>query len=96
MITCPYCNGRAILKDATVVYGSSSNYGKLYVCENFPKCDSYVGAYPNGNPKGRLANKKLMNKSESEAHIGKFDVRECQILIKKLKDLNINQLTFSL
>lgn len=31
----------------------------MVVCDGFPKCDSYVGTHEDGEPLGRLANKKL-------------------------------------
>ena len=40
----------------------------MFVCENFPKCDSYVGCHPNTTkPLGRMANKKLRT-MKSKAH----------------------------
>jgi len=57
-IKCPYCGGFAELKDSSVVYGKS--YGNIYVCENYPKCDSYVGVHKRNNkPLGSLASQYL-------------------------------------
>jgi ssDNA-binding Zn-finger/Zn-ribbon topoisomerase 1 len=48
------------------VYGKS--YGKVYVCDNFPDCDSYVGVHRGTNrPLGTLANKEL-RKARMECH----------------------------
>lgn len=54
-ITCPYCNSNAELKDASCIY-RRSGYGMVYVCANFPECDSYVGVHENSTrPKGSMA-----------------------------------------
>ncbi len=56
---CPYCGNRVSLVDAIVVY-SKLGYGKLWLCENYPVCDSYVGAHnQDDSPKGTLANSQL-------------------------------------
>lgn len=56
---CPYCGGDILFKkDSSYIY--SKNYGPIYVCENYPKCNSYVGTHPNTSiPLGRLANAEL-------------------------------------
>lgn len=65
---CPYCGGKAQLRDASSIYHSFKYRGKMFVCENFPKCDSYVGCHPNTTkPLGRMANKKLRT-MKSKAH----------------------------
>ena len=65
---CPYCGGKAHLRDSSSVYHNFNYKGKMYVCENFPKCDSYVGCHPNTTkPLGRMANKKLRT-MKSKAH----------------------------
>jgi len=57
-LTCQYCNGKAILKDSAIVYGRS--YGNLFICENFPTCDTYVGVHRDRDePLGTLANREL-------------------------------------
>lgn len=62
-LRCPYCGGTAILRDASYVYGKTAREGKLYVCSNYPACDSYVGVHPHTIlPKGTLANKELRRK----------------------------------
>ena len=56
---CPYCEGEVSLKDSAVIYNGTS-YGDVYICENFPECDSYVGVHKGTDkPKGTLANKQL-------------------------------------
>ena len=67
-LKCPYCGGKAHLRDASYIYHSFKYKGKMFVCENFPKCDSYVGCHPNTTkPLGRMANKKLRT-MKSKAH----------------------------
>ena len=67
-LKCPYCGGKAQLRDASSIYHSFKYRGKMFVCENFPKCDSYVGCHPNTTkPLGRMANKKLRT-MKSKAH----------------------------
>lgn len=57
-MNCPYCNGQAILKDSSIVYGRS--YGMIWICENYPKCDSFVGTHKATlKPLGTLANAEL-------------------------------------
>jgi hypothetical protein len=55
---CPYCQSKTILQPDTYIYNRS--YGNpLYVCQNYPFCDSYVGTHNDGSPKGIPANKQL-------------------------------------
>ena len=58
---CPYCKSDSILVDASSVYGPKYE-GKfcLWICENYPDCDAYVGVtegFP--SPVGTLANAEL-------------------------------------
>jgi len=54
-VICPYCNSEAKFTSSIKVY--RKDYGKIWLCSNYPKCDSYVGAHKgNGEPKGTLAN----------------------------------------
>lgn len=58
-LTCPYCGGKAPLESTTIIY-QGRDFGLAYICENYPKCDAYVGVHKNsGKPLGRLANKEL-------------------------------------
>ena len=62
-VTCPYCGAHAVLRDASFVYGEAALVDKLYVCSNYPACDSYVGVFRNSEkPKGTLADSELRNK----------------------------------
>lgn len=71
---CPYCGGDVILRNSDYVYGNNKkDYGKLWVCVNYPKCSSYVGCHKGTTtPLGRLANQRL-RRLRSEAH-KQFDV----------------------
>lgn len=58
-VNCPYCNEAAILESSRRVY-SGRDYGLMYICSNYPACDSYVGIHKGtAKPLGRLANKEL-------------------------------------
>lgn len=62
---CPYCGAQAILRPASWVHGKSEqSQGKhLYVCRNWPKCDSYVAVHEGDlTPMGTLANTELRHK----------------------------------
>lgn len=62
-IKCPYCGQPAVLRPASYVYKDRAKEEHLYVCSNFPNCNSYVGVYPGTlKPKGTLANGDLRNK----------------------------------
>ena len=72
-VRCPYCGAKAFLTDSTLVY-HTPKYGNMYVCSNFPKCDSYVGCHPNSTrPLGRLANRRLRNlRTSAHDHFDKL------------------------
>lgn len=58
-MNCPYCGSNVSLRESTVVYRRDYGY-KLWVCDNYPMCDAYVGAHKGSDrPKGTLANKTL-------------------------------------
>ena len=58
--TCPYCKQKAVLQSSEVVYGKGRNFGNIWVCKNYPSCDSYVGCHKGGSiPLGTLANAEL-------------------------------------
>ena len=65
---CPYCGSKLLLKNSNEVYNNSKYYGKMWVCKNYPKCDSYVGCHKDTDiPLGRPANKRLRT-LKKEAH----------------------------
>ncbi len=54
--SCPYCNSVAVLRPAVDIYKYENNYGPLWACASYPKCDAYVGCHPGTEkPLGRLA-----------------------------------------
>lgn len=68
MMTCPYCGAEAVLVDSSKIYHTGKYHGKMWVCSNYPKCDSYVGCHPNTTrPLGRLSNARLRC-LKTEAH----------------------------
>ena len=59
IMNCPYCKSPARLADSVLIYGNRS-YGYVYVCQNYPKCDAYVGCHRGSKtPFGALANRQL-------------------------------------
>lgn len=62
-IRCPYCGSLASKRPASYIYGESADKNKyLFVCDCYPKCNSYVAATEKGQPMGTLANKELRQK----------------------------------
>ncbi len=63
-IRCPYCGSLASKRPASFIYGKRANSDAyLYVCDKYPKCNSYVAAHKdNGLPMGTLANERLRRK----------------------------------
>ena len=55
---CPYCGSEVEYAPAAKVY-KKPGYGFLYLCSDFPSCDSYVSAGDDGKPMGTLANREL-------------------------------------
>lgn len=59
---CPYC-GSEVNYHETSTFIYKTNYGGVYACSKFPKCDAYVGELKfsggEGKPSGTLANKPL-------------------------------------
>lgn len=72
---CPYCGGKTVLTDSSIVYESNS-YGNIVICVNFPMCNSYVGVHKNGEwmnyPLGRLAD-TVLRQVKKKAH-DRFDM----------------------
>lgn len=71
MKKCPYCGADVLIKDASFVYqhtAKAKQWGKIWVCSNYPKCDAYVGCHKGTEiPLGRLANARLRT-LKKEAH----------------------------
>lgn len=69
---CPHCGAAMILRPAAEIYRDCQNDRKLYVCHNYPACNTYVAAHPGTNqPMGVPANGDLRN-LRIQAH-RKFD-----------------------
>lgn len=69
-MNCPYCNAEMKLTDGSEVYGRS--FGNMYVCSNFPDCDTYIGCYKGTEiPLGIPANAET-RKARMQLH-GVFD-----------------------
>jgi len=65
---CPYDGARVELVPSTKIYGAGRDYGWMYACVNWPKCDSYVGCHRGTKrPLGRLSNKEL-REAKNAAH----------------------------
>lgn len=66
---CQYCGSVARFRDAQVVYGAGrADFGHMWVCANYPRCDAYVGCHrSSGKPLGCLANPEL-RKAKKAAH----------------------------
>ncbi len=60
---CPYCNTPSVLCDASAVYGPTyAGRFNMWVCANYPDCDSYVGVHKDQaipKPLGTMANAEL-------------------------------------
>ncbi len=57
---CPYCGARTELRSADGIYQENRNDTMLYVCKNYPMCDTYVRVVPGTTrPMGSLANGRL-------------------------------------
>lgn len=64
---CPYCGSTSVLESSKKVY-NGQDYGLMYICANYPKCDAYVGVHKgSARPLGRLANSEL-RKWKKKAH----------------------------
>ena len=63
-VKCPICGAHATLRPTAYVYGDADKTaGFLYVCDRYPRCDSYVGAHRKTlAPMGTLADGNLRHK----------------------------------
>lgn len=82
---CPYCGSRALLRPASVVYGTKAadHAAPYYVCARFPVCDAYVAAHKRTRlPMGSLANAELRRK-RIQAHAALDRLWEDGLMSKK-------------
>lgn len=57
---CPYCGGRALLRPSIYINNFRYKNNKVWVCENYPRCNTYVSCHPNSDvPEGTLAREDL-------------------------------------
>lgn len=62
-IYCPYCHQKAVVVEAKKIVGDNKYHDLLYVCPNYPACNSYVGINKGTlQPSGSLANGDLRHK----------------------------------
>lgn len=63
-LRCPYCGGSVNFVSAKEIYGNTAEKGSyIYVCNNYPQCDSYVNADKKTlKPLGELADGSLRRK----------------------------------
>lgn len=65
---CPYCGSHTILRSGDEIYRENTRGEMLYVCKNYPACDSYVRTQRGTNiPLGTVANREL-RELRAEAH----------------------------
>lgn len=61
---CPVDGATAVLRDDRLLYGRS--FGQVWMCPTLG-CGRYVGAHPDGRPKGTLADEKT-RRARMRAH----------------------------
>lgn len=65
---CPYCGKPLILRSADGIYHENPKNTMLYVCKDYPQCDTYVRTHPGTSvPVGTPANREL-RALRNEAH----------------------------
>ena len=96
-IKCPYCDRPAILRPASYIYKDKAREDYLYVCSNYPECNSYVGVHAGTMiPKGSLSNimsrrnaycwmRDRFGLSSEQAHIGCFSDYMCDALMAECR-----------
>ena len=66
---CPYCGKSVVFRSADGIYHDNSKGMMLYVCSNYPECDSYVRVHAGTNiPVGSLANHELRSLRRTAHH----------------------------
>lgn len=57
---CPYCGAKMRLRSAEGIYNDDKYHTMLYVCDSYPRCDTYVRTIPGTDiPVGTPANGRL-------------------------------------
>ena len=77
---CPYCGGTVSYRSAKGIYKAPFDNAMLYVCNNYPECDSYVKCHDGTKiPMGSLANKELrMKRKEAHKYIAELQNKGLQ------------------
>lgn len=58
-VICPYCGSVAKFSTSREVY-RGQDFGMMYICINYPRCDAYVGVHDGTDkPLGRMADREL-------------------------------------
>jgi len=99
---CPHCGEEAVLVDSIKVYRKS--YGNIWLCWNYPQCNSYVGVHKETNePLGILgnANERFWRKEAHSAFdplwMGDTDstrseaYRKVKVIMRAQKDIHIGE-----
>lgn len=73
-LRCPYCGAVARFQSADGIYKDNSKNVMLYVCPNYPECDSYVRVHEGTRiPVGSMANRELRRlRKEAHDHFNKL------------------------
>ena len=73
-LRCQYCGAAAHLRSAEGIYKHGGSDVLLYVCSNYPKCDSYVRVHSGTTtPVGSLANTELRAlRTTAHQHFGEL------------------------
>ena len=79
---CPYCGSHSILRSADGIYKCGDVQTMLYVCKNYPACDSYVRVHKGTKiPVGMMADGKLRSLRRETHHY--FDQLHTKGLMSK-------------
>lgn len=61
-LRCPYCGAAVTIRSAAEIYDDPTCTKELYVCNNYPRCNTYVGMHHGTRvPYGTMANGDLRN-----------------------------------
>lgn len=61
-LRCPHCGAVAVIRPAAEIYNDPRRTDEMYVCRNYPVCNTYVGMHRGTRiPLGTLANGDLRN-----------------------------------
>ena len=71
---CPHCGSTMLLRSADGIYKDNPRHAMLYVCKQYPKCDTYVRTHPGTTiPVGTPANRELrLLRNEAHKHFDRL------------------------